>query len=105
MNIVLYTTKDGKAKFNLQAFDEQLWLTQADMAELDKFAGLYGKDVLADSGKISRQQADAKAEREYRVYEARTLSAVEAAYWDSIKVVQRTAEKQLKKARTGGRKP
>lgn len=51
MNIVLYTTKDGKAKFNLQAFDEQLWLTQADMA------------------------------------------------------VQKTAEKQLEKAKTGGRKP
>lgn len=51
MNIVLYTTKDGTAKFNLQAFDEQLWLTQADMT------------------------------------------------------VQKTAEKQLKKAKTGGRKP
>lgn len=75
------------------------------VAELDKFAALYGKGVLPDAGKISRKQADNKAEREYRAYEARTLSAVEAAYLDSIKAVQKTAEKQLKKARTGGRKP
>lgn len=34
MNIVLYTTQDGQARFNLQAFDEQLWLTQADIAAL-----------------------------------------------------------------------
>ena len=34
MDIVLYATNDGKAKFALQKFDEQLWLTQANLAEL-----------------------------------------------------------------------
>lgn len=34
MNIVLYTTNDGRTQFSLQEFDEQLWLTQADIAEL-----------------------------------------------------------------------
>lgn len=34
MNIVLYTTNDGRTQFSLQEFNEQLWLTQADIAEL-----------------------------------------------------------------------
>lgn len=34
MDIVLYTTQDGTSKVALQKFDEQLWLTQADLAEL-----------------------------------------------------------------------
>ena len=34
MSIILYTASDGTAQFALQEFDEQLWLTQADLAEL-----------------------------------------------------------------------
>lgn len=34
MSIVLYSTEEGKAQFALQEFDEQLWMTQADIAEL-----------------------------------------------------------------------
>lgn len=34
MSIILYSTDDGKSRFELQEFDKQLWLTQADMAEL-----------------------------------------------------------------------
>ena len=34
MNIILYTANDGTAQFALQEFGGQLWLTQADMAEL-----------------------------------------------------------------------
>lgn len=34
MDIVLYTSNDGQAKVSLQKFDEQLWLTQSELAEL-----------------------------------------------------------------------
>lgn len=34
MSIILYTANDGTAQFALQEFGGQLWLTQADMAEL-----------------------------------------------------------------------
>ncbi|WP_297942717.1 RhuM family protein [uncultured Campylobacter sp.] len=34
MKAIIYTTSDGKSRFSLQKFDEQLWLTQLEIAEL-----------------------------------------------------------------------
>ena len=34
MKAVIYVTSDGESKFSLQKFDEQLWLTQLEIAEL-----------------------------------------------------------------------
>ena len=34
MEIVLYTTSEGNAQFRLQKFDDQIWLSQIEMAEL-----------------------------------------------------------------------
>ena len=34
MKAIIYTASDGKSKFSLQKFDEQLWLTQLEIAEL-----------------------------------------------------------------------
>lgn len=69
------------------------------VAELDKFAGIYGKGTLDGSGMRKHAQAVEKATREYRKYQARTLSPVESAYLDSIKALQKDTEKQAKKAR------
>jgi hypothetical protein len=66
------------------------------VAELDKFAEIYGKGVLADAGKVSHRQATEKAENEYRQYQVKTLSPVEKAYLDSIKTVQKKIEKKTK---------
>lgn len=66
------------------------------IAELDKFSGLYGQGTLQGAGSISRKQAEQKAEREYRAYEARTLSPVEQAYLESVKALEKTAVQQLK---------
>jgi hypothetical protein len=66
------------------------------VAELDKFAEIYGKGVLADAGKVSHRQATEKAENEYRQYQVKTLSPVEEAYLDSIKTVQKKIEKKAK---------
>jgi len=34
MKAIIYITSDGESKFSLQKFDEQLWLTQLEIAEL-----------------------------------------------------------------------
>lgn len=65
-------------------------------AELDKFARSYGKGVLHDAGKVSHRQAEAKATQEYRKYQARTLTPVEVAYLESVKGLQKQAEKKSK---------
>lgn len=62
------------------------------VAELDKFAGVYGKGVLIGSGKVSHQKASEKATREYRKYQARTLSPVEEEYLAEVKEIAKTAE-------------
>ncbi len=69
---------------------------KAWVAELDAFAGMYGKGVLHDAGKVSHEKAALKAEQEYRKYQVKTLSPVEKSYLDTIKAVQRKVEKKVK---------
>lgn len=71
------------------------------IAELDKFSGLYGQGTLQGAGSVSRKQAQQKAEREYRAYEARILSPVEQAYLESVKALEKTAVQQLKQKKDG----
>ena len=66
------------------------------VAELDKFSAMYGKGVLPNAGKISHDEAMQKAEQEYRQYQVKTLSPVEKAYLDTIRTVQKKAEKKVK---------
>jgi hypothetical protein len=66
------------------------------VAELDKFAAMYGKGVLPDAGKFSHDEAMQKAEKEYRKYQSKTLSPVEKAYLDTIRTVQKKVEKKAK---------
>lgn len=70
------------------------------IVELDKFADIYGKGILKDAGKISHKQAAEKATKEYRKYQARTLSPVEEAYLETIKSLQTKIEKKT----NGGKK-
>lgn len=65
------------------------------VAELDKFTAIYGKGVLPDAGKISHDEAMQKAEQEYRHYQVKTLSPAEKAYLNTIKTLQKKAEKKL----------
>lgn len=67
------------------------------VAELNKFAKIYGKGVLKNSGIISHKEAETKAVREYRNYQARTLSPVEEEYLESIKSLQKKLEKKVEK--------
>lgn len=77
---------------------EHTKMTMADwVAELDKFAENFGKGVLKDAGKVSNKQALEKAVKEYRKYQAKTLSPVEEAYLENIKVLEKKIERTKNK--------
>lgn len=77
---------------------EHTQMTMADWVnELDTFAENYGKGVLQDAGNISNKEALDKAEKEYRMYQAKTLSPVEKEYLENIKNIQKKVEKKAKK--------
>ncbi len=67
------------------------------IAELDQFADIYGKGILENAGSISHKQAIEKATKEYRKYQAKTISSVELAYLDTVKDIQKKIEKKMKK--------
>ncbi len=77
-----------------QAEREQA-MTMHDWAEhLDRILTMSGEQLLSGNGSISHKQAVEKATTEYRKYKARTLSAVERDYLDSIKMLDQKADKK-----------
>lgn len=64
------------------------------ISQLDNILASTGESLLVGAGKVSHKQAQDKATTEYLKYQERTLSPVEQAYFDSIKVL---AEKTSKK--------
>lgn len=78
----------------LKAQEKTPMLMKDWIAELDKFSGIYGQGVLQNAGSVSHQQAIKKATQEYRLFEARTLSAVEEAYLISLKAIQKQIDKK-----------
>ena len=62
--------------------------------QLDNILSSTGGALLTDAGKVSHAQAMKKAEEEYRKYEVRTLSPVEAAYLDTIKKLGNEAKRK-----------
>lgn len=54
---------------------------------LDSILSSTGGALLQGAGSISHSQAMAKAETEYRKFEIRTLSPVEQAYLETIKML------------------
>ena len=66
--------------------------------ELDNQIVLNRRKILEGNGKISHEEAMEKAEKEYRVYQAKTLSPVEVEYLNSIKDVEKKVKKNLGKS-------
>ena len=64
------------------------------IAQLDNILASTGESLLVGAGRVSHKQAQEKASAEYLKYQERTLSPVEQAYFESIKVL---AEKTSKK--------
>jgi hypothetical protein len=76
---------------------EHTKMAMADwVKELDKFAENFGRGVLKDTGNVSHNQALEKATDEYRKYQAKTLSPVEEAYLNNLKVLEKKVGKQIK---------
>lgn len=103
-----YLENDELAKLNrmvsaffdlaeLKALEQTPMKMRDWVVELDKFTTMYGKGTLHDAGKISHKKALGKAEAEYRKFQVKTLSPVEEAYFNTIKQIQKSADKKLKK--------
>ena len=65
--------------------------------QLDSVLTSGNRKLLQNSGTVSHTQAVAKAKSEYRKYQEKTISPVEQAYLDSIKVLEKEAKKNSKK--------
>ncbi|MFA6388232.1 MAG: RhuM family protein, partial [Patescibacteria group bacterium] len=70
----------------LRAMDQQVMHMTDHIASLDKLLSDYGKGILIDAGKITHKKAIEKAENEYKKFQAKTLSPVEKAYLENIKL-------------------
>lgn len=63
---------------------------------LDRVLSSTGEKLLEGAGSVSHKQALEKAEREYRKYQAETLSPVEEAYLDTIRDTEKLAKKKAR---------
>ncbi len=64
---------------------------------LDLILSTTGEKLLVDAGKVSHKAAEDKAIEEYRKYQAKTLSPVEVAYFETIRSLAKTAKDAMKK--------
>jgi hypothetical protein len=81
----------------LRAMDQQVMHMADHIASLDKLLSDYGEGVLIDAGKVTHKKAIEKAENEYKKYQVKTLSPVEKAYLENIKLLEKKVEKKIKK--------
>ena len=66
------------------------------ISQLDNILASTGESLLVGAGRVSHKQAQDKATAEYLKYQERTLSPVEQAYYDSIKVLAEKISKKKK---------
>ena len=76
-----------------QAEREQA-MTMEDWAKhLDRILTMSGEQLLSGNGSVTHEKAVEKATGEYKKYKERTLSDVERDYLDSIKILEKRADK------------
>jgi len=78
----------------IKAEEEEKMYMKDWVLELNKFSKLYGKGILLNSGKISKEDAIQKAEKEYKKYQVKTLSSVEKAYLENLKDIVKQISKK-----------
>ena len=93
--IIIYQSEDGKIRLDVRLEDKTVWLT------IDQMAELYGKARSTINGHILNpykeneiEEAMDKALSEYRKFQVKTLSPVEQAYLESIKMIGKKAKKK-----------
>src|SRR3989338_2283704 len=74
------------------------------IAQLDKLIGVFDKKVLTEAGSVSHSEALKKAEVEYKKFQAKTLSPVEKAYLESLKVLEKEVGEKVKMDKMGEEK-
>ncbi len=62
--------------------------------QLDSVLSSGNRKLLQNSGAVSHAQAVEKAKAEYRKYQEKTITSVEQAYLDSIKLLEKEAKKK-----------
>ncbi|KKP92095.1 MAG: hypothetical protein UR94_C0005G0004 [Parcubacteria group bacterium GW2011_GWA2_36_10] len=60
-----------------------------------KVISVFDKKVLTEAGSVSHAEALKKAEAEYKKFQAKTLSPVEKAYLENIKLLEKKVEKKI----------
>ncbi|OGY75411.1 MAG: cell filamentation protein Fic [Candidatus Jacksonbacteria bacterium RIFOXYC2_FULL_44_29] len=65
------------------------------IAQLDNLISVFDKKVLTEAGSVSHAEALKKAEAEYKKFQAKTLSPVEKAYLENIKLLEKKVEKKI----------
>lgn len=78
----------------IQAMRRNVMYMEDYVTQLDNILSSTGEKLLTDAGRISHQQAMDKAKSEYKKYQVKTISPVEQAYLDTIKVLQKKAKKK-----------
>lgn len=81
----------------LNAIEEREMRMADYVQELDRILASAGRNVLENAGTISSAQAKEKAKTEYKKYQAKTLSEVEADYLKRISELEKQARKGNRK--------
>ena len=85
----------GYLDFAERKAERHEFMTMADWAKhLDNVLTMNGEQLLVGSGSVSHQQAVEKATDEYKKYQQRTLSDVEKAYLDTIRILEDKTKKK-----------
>ncbi len=77
----------------IQAMKKRPMYMKDYISQLDAILSSTKENLLDSAGKISHQQAMDKAQAEYRKFQAKTLTEVEKSYFDTIKAIEKEAEK------------
>ncbi len=77
----------------LNAIEEKEMRMADYVNELDNILSTTGRKVLDNAGKISSKKAKEKAIGEYKKYKAKTLSAVEEDYLNTVRALEKKAKK------------
>ena len=80
----------------IQAMNHSPMYMRDYIHHLDKILTATGSQLLEGNGSVSHKQALDKAETEYRKYQVQTVTAVEKAYLERIKTVEKRAKKATK---------
>ncbi len=65
--------------------------------QLDAVLKSSGRKILTHAGKISHEDAIARATEEYRKFQVQNLSPVEKEYLNTIKAIEKTAKNEIRK--------